>query len=230
MKFGILVFPGSNCDQDCAGVIRAVLNQDARMIWHKESSLGEVDGLIIPGGFSYGDYLRTGAIARFSPIMKSVVKFVESGGLVLGICNGFQILVESKLLPGVLLRNESLKYICRDVLVKVESSDSPFTSLYKEGEVLKIPIAHAEGNYYCDPETLKELQKNRQILFRYADPVNPNGSLDRIAGICNRNRNVAGMMPHPDRSSEAILGSEDGKRIFLSMINHLSSKLIAQSS
>jgi phosphoribosylformylglycinamidine synthase I len=229
LKFGILVFPGSNCDQDCAGVIRAVLKQEASMIWHKETSLGEVDALIIPGGFSYGDYLRTGAIARFSPIMKSVVKFVELGGLVLGICNGFQILVESKLLPGVLLRNESLKYICRDVLVKVESSDTPFTSLYKEGEVLKIPIAHAEGNYYCDPETLKELQRNRQILFRYSDPVNPNGSLDRVAGICNRNRNVAGMMPHPDRSSEAILGSEDGKRIFLSMINHLSSKLVAQS-
>lgn len=221
MKFGILVFPGSNCDQDCAGVIRAVLHQEARMIWHKETSLGEVDGLIIPGGFSYGDYLRTGAIARFSPIMKSVVKFVESGGLVLGICNGFQILVEAKLLPGVLLRNESLKYICRDVLVKVERSDSPFTSLYKEGEVLKIPIAHAEGNYYCGPEVLKELQQNRQILFRYADPVNPNGSLDRIAGICNLKGNVAGMMPHPDRSSEEILGSEDGKRIFLSMIEFL---------
>ncbi|MFI5304138.1 MAG: phosphoribosylformylglycinamidine synthase subunit PurQ [Nitrospiria bacterium] len=227
MKFGVLVFPGSNCDQDCAHVIQDVLNQEARMIWHKETSLNGIDGLIIPGGFSYGDYLRTGAIARFSPIMKSVLKFAEGGGLVLGICNGFQILVESRILPGVLLRNESLKYICRDVLIRVENSDSPFTSCYQEGELLKIPIAHAEGNYYCDSETLMELQRNRQILFRYADSLNPNGSLDRIAGICNRTRNVAGMMPHPDRSSEEILGSEDGKRVFLSMIAHMSANMSA---
>jgi phosphoribosylformylglycinamidine synthase subunit PurQ / glutaminase len=225
MTFGILVFPGSNCDQDCAHVIQDVLNQEARMIWHKETSLNGIDGLIIPGGFSYGDYLRTGAIARFSPIMKSVLKFAEGGGLVLGICNGFQILVESRILPGVLLRNESLKYICRDVLIRVENSDSPFTSCYQEGELLKIPIAHAEGNYYCDSETLMELQRHRQILFRYADSLNPNGSLDRIAGICSRTRNVAGMMPHPDRSSEEILGSEDGKRVFLSMIARMSSNI-----
>ena len=227
MKFGVLVFPGSNCDQDCAHVIQDVLNQEVRMIWHKETSLNGIDGLIIPGGFSYGDYLRTGAIARFSPIMKSVLKFAEGGGLVLGICNGFQILVESRILPGVLLRNESLKYICRDVLIRVENSDSPFTSCYQEGELLKIPIAHAEGNYYCDSETLIELQRNRQILFRYVDSLNPNGSLDRIAGICSRARNVAGMMPHPDRSSEEILGSEDGKRVFLSMIARMSSNISA---
>lgn len=228
--FGILVFPGSNCDQDCAEVIQTVLKKKAKMIWHKDSTLAEIDALIIPGGFSYGDYLRTGAIARFSPIMKSVAKFVESGGLVLGICNGFQILVESRMLPGVLLRNRTLKYICRDVLVRVENTDTPFTSLYKAGEILKIPIAHAEGNYYCDQNTLKSLNQNRQILFRYADPESPNGSLDRIAGICNSGRNVAGMMPHPDRSSESVLGSEDGKRIFLSMMAHLSLRLNAINS
>jgi phosphoribosylformylglycinamidine synthase I len=221
LKFGILVFPGSNCDQDCSGVVQLLPNQEAKMIWHKETTLGRIDALIIPGGFSYGDYLRTGAIARFSPVMKSVLKFAESGGLILGICNGFQILVEARLLPGILLRNESLRYICRDVLVRVENAKSPFTSLYREGEMLKIPIAHAEGNYYCDQETLNDLERNRQILFRYGDAVNPNGSLDRIAGICNQEQNIAGMMPHPDRSSEAILGSEDGKRIFLSMIDHL---------
>ncbi|MBI1822722.1 MAG: phosphoribosylformylglycinamidine synthase subunit PurQ [Nitrospirae bacterium] len=221
MKFGILVFPGSNCEQDCADVIQTLLNQEVRMIWHKETTLGGIDALIIPGGFSYGDYLRTGAIARFSPVMKSVMKFAEAGGLILGICNGFQILVESKLLPGALLRNESLKYICRDVLIRVENSETSFTSLYQEGEILKIPIAHAEGNYFCNQETLEELTRNRQILFRYGGSVNPNGSLDRIAGICNSERNIAGMMPHPDRSSEMILGSEDGKRIFLSMMSHL---------
>jgi phosphoribosylformylglycinamidine synthase subunit PurQ / glutaminase len=230
MTFGILLFPGSNCDQDCAYVVQTVLNQEARLIWHKETSLDGLDALIIPGGFSYGDYLRTGAIARFSPVMKAVEKFAHAGGLVLGICNGFQILVESKLLPGVLLRNQSLKYICRDVSIRVENTVTPFTGLYKKGELLNIPIAHAEGNYFCDQETLGDLRKNNQILFRYTDEANPNGSLDRIAGICNPGRNILGMMPHPDRSAEALLGSEDGKRIFLSMMEHMSSSLIAHSS
>lgn len=230
ITFGVLLFPGSNCDQDCAYVVQSVLNQEARLVWHKETSLNGLDALIIPGGFSYGDYLRTGAIARFSPVMKAVEKFAHAGGLVLGICNGFQILVESKLLPGVLLRNRSLKYICRDVSIRVENTGTPFTGLFKKGELLNIPIAHAEGNYFCDQKTLGELQKNNQILFRYADEANPNGSLDRIAGICNPGRNILGMMPHPDRSAEALLGSEDGKRIFLSMIEHMSSKLIAQSA
>ena len=230
MKFGILVFPGSNCDQDCEYVIHTLLGEETRLIWHKETSLDGMDALIIPGGFSYGDYLRTGAIARFSPIMKAVEKFSRDGGLILGICNGFQILAESRLLPGVLLRNQSLKYICRNVSVRVENVDTPFTGLYRKGEILTIPIAHAEGNYYCDPETLKELKKNNQIIFRYAGEVNPNGSMDWIAGICNPGRNVLGMMPHPDRSAESLLGSEDGKRVFLSMIGHLSSKLMARGS
>ncbi|MBI3350946.1 MAG: phosphoribosylformylglycinamidine synthase subunit PurQ [Nitrospirae bacterium] len=197
MKFGILVFPGSNCDQDCDYVIRTVLGEETRLIWHKETSVDGTDALIIPGGFSYGDYLRTGAIARFSPIMKAVERFAKAGGLVLGICNGFQILAESRLLPGILMRNQSLKYICRNISVRVEESNTPFTALYRKGEILTIPIAHAEGNYTCDPE------------------------LDRIAGICNLNRNVLGMMPHPDRSAETLLGSEDGKRVFLSMIEYL---------
>ena len=221
MKFGILVFPGSNCDQDCDYVVRTVLGEETRLIWHKETSVDGIDALIIPGGFSYGDYLRTGAIARFSPIMKAVERFSKAGGLVLGICNGFQILAESRLLPGILMRNKSLKYICRNVSVRVEESNTPFTALYRKGEILTIPIAHAEGNYTCDPETLRELKKNNQVIFRYSDDVNPNGSLDRIAGICNLNRNVMGMMPHPDRSAETLLGSEDGKRVFLSMIEYL---------
>ncbi|MBI1820870.1 MAG: phosphoribosylformylglycinamidine synthase subunit PurQ [Nitrospirae bacterium] len=221
MKFGILVFPGSNCDQDCDYVIRTVLGEETRLIWHKETSVDGTDALIIPGGFSYGDYLRTGAIARFSPIMKAVERFAKAGGLVLGICNGFQILAESRLLPGILMRNQSLKYICRNISVRVEESNTPFTALYRKGEILTIPIAHAEGNYTCDPETLRELEKNNQVIFRYSDDVNPNGSLDRIAGICNLNRNVLGMMPHPDRSAETLLGSEDGKRVFLSMIEYL---------
>ena len=221
LKFGVVVFPGSNCDRDCAAVLEEVLKQKAVLIWHKETALNGLDAVIIPGGFSYGDYLRTGAIARFSPVMAAVRAFADAGGLILGICNGFQILVESGLLPGVLMKNVSLRYICRDVRIRVEETDSPFTSLYGKNEILTIPIAHAEGNYFCDGQTLDELRKNRQILFRYADPVNPNGSLDRIAGICDRKRRIAGMMPHPDRSSEALLGSEDGKRIFLSMIRFL---------
>ena len=227
MKFGVLVFPGSNCDQDCEYSVRTVLGREVRMIWHKETSLQGVDLLIIPGGFSFGDYLRTGAIARFSPIMDAVVKFARSGGLVLGICNGFQILVESRLLPGVLLRNRSLRFVCRDVMVRVENSETPFTSLYRKGELLKIPVAHAEGNYYCAPEELAQLQKNQQIIFRYAPGDNPNGSMDDIAGVCNRERNVLGMMPHPDRSSEVLLGSDHGKRIFESMVAFLEKKEVA---
>src|ERR1700693_1502769 len=230
MKFGVVVFPGSNCDQDCAFAVHSVLEADVRMIWHKETSLEGVDLLIIPGGFSFGDYLRTGAIARFSPIMDSVRKFARSGGLIIGICNGFQILVEARLLPGALLRNRSLRFVCRDVMIRVENTDSPFTSLYRKGELLRMPVAHAEGNYYCDEKTLKELKDNQQIIFRYAPGDNPNGSLDDIAGICNLERNVLGLMPHPDRSSEALLGSDHGTRIFKSMIDHVSAKLEAGSS
>lgn len=225
MKFGILVFPGSNCDHDCQYVISEILQQQASLIWHKETSLNGFDAIIIPGGFSYGDYLRTGAIARFSPVMREVERFSLDGGIVLGICNGFQILLEAGLLPGAMLRNGSLRFICRDTYVRVENNNSPFTRQYREGEVLKLPIAHAEGNYYADPDTLLKLKENRQIIFRYTteagealDSANPNGAIDNIAGICNEERNILGMMPHPERCSEMALGREDGKKIFQSII------------
>lgn len=225
MKFGILVFPGSNCDHDCHYVISELLRQQASLVWHRDASLAKFDAIIIPGGFSYGDYLRTGAIARFSPVMKEVERFSLDGGIILGICNGFQILLEAGLLPGAMLRNKSLRFICRDVYIRVENNETPFTSLYREGEVLNIPIAHAEGNYYADPDTLLRLKKNRQIIFRYTtasgeilDSANPNGAMDNIAGICNERRNILGMMPHPERCSEMALENEDGKRIFQSII------------
>src|SRR5579883_2631537 len=231
MKFGVLVFPGSNCDHDAYWTIQQVAKQPVTFLWHESHDLENCDAIIVPGGFAYGDYLRTGAIAKFAPIMSSVAKFAESGGLVIGICNGFQILCESGLLPGALMRNAGLKYICKQVYLRTESTKTPFTHELKEGEVLKIPIGHMEGNYYCDPDTLATLKRDQRIVFRYSTPkgeitpeANPNGSLENIAGICNPGRNVLGMMPHPDRSSEAMLGSADGFKIFHSMVSSLVTK------
>ena len=216
MKFGVLIFPGSNCDYDCYHVLKHVLNQETDFIWHKDRDISKYDCIVIPGGFSYGDYLRTGAIARFSPVMDSVMKHADQGKLVIGICNGFQILTESGLLPGALLRNNSLKFICRYVGVRVETTQSPFTRKAKKGDVLQIPIAHGEGNYFAEASVIEDLKKNDQILVRYVD--NPNGSMENIAGICNKKRNVFGLMPHPERSSEKELGSTDGIQIFKSIL------------
>ena len=228
MKFGVVVFPGSNCDHDAFHALGTVFQKPVEFIWHQSEDLHNVDAIILPGGFSYGDYLRTGAIARFSPVMQSVEKFAKSGGLVLGICNGFQILLEAGMLPGAMMRNSGLRFICRHVNIRVEQTDSPFTCAAKPGQVLRIPIAHSDGNYNCDAATLAELEKNRQILFRYTTPDgkddadgNPNGSAANIAGICNRERNVAGLMPHPERAVESALDSEDGRVIFRSMIESL---------
>ena len=227
MKFGVVTFPGSNCDHDCYHVVKHVLGQEAVYVWHQETDLSGLDVLILPGGFSYGDYLRTGAIARFSPVMGAVARFAASGGMVLGICNGFQILLEAGLLPGAMLRNRSLRFICRDVWVRVERTDTPFTRACRPGEVLRLPIAHAEGNYFADAGTLDGLKARRQIVLRYCTPegavteeANPNGSLENIAGISNEAGNVLGMMPHPERCAEAVLGNEDGLRIFLSVVEH----------
>jgi phosphoribosylformylglycinamidine synthase len=231
MKFGVLVFPGSNCDHDTYNVIAEIANQPVTFLWHDSEDLGCVDAILVPGGFAYGDYLRTGAIARFSPVMQSVQKFAAEGGLVLGICNGFQILTEAGLLPGALMRNAGLKYICKQVNLRVETADSPFTSRLAKGDVLRIPIGHMEGNYFCSDEELRRLESDDRIVFRYANSAgevtaeaNPNGSLSNIAGILNEKRNVLGMMPHPDRSSEALLGSADGFRIFESMLEALAVK------
>jgi len=229
VKFGVVVFPGSNCDEDCFYVIKYVLKKRVDFIWHKEKRLNNYDCIILPGGFSYGDYLRTGAIARFSPIMKEVEKYALDGGLVIGICNGFQILLEANLLPGVMLRNKNLKFISKFVNIRVENNLTPFTRLFQKGEVLKIPIAHIEGNYYAEKRVIEELKRNNQIVFRYCDEegnlrneANPNGSREFIAGICNKGRNILGMMPHPERAAEALLGSEDGKVIFQSIISSVS--------
>ncbi|MDI6783408.1 MAG: phosphoribosylformylglycinamidine synthase subunit PurQ [bacterium] len=226
MKIGVVVFPGSNCDHDCYYVCKDILNQETVYIWHKDTSLQNCDGIILPGGFSYGDYLRTGAIARFSPIMKSVIKFAHTGGLVLGICNGFQILLEAGLLPGAMRRNKTLQFICKYIYIRTENTETPFTNLCQPQRVLKIPIAHGEGNYYIDDAGYKELVENDQIIFRYCEPdgqitpdSNPNGSLDNIAGISNREKNILGLMPHPERCSESILGASDGKLIFDSILN-----------
>ena len=225
VKFGIVVFPGSNCDHDVYDVITRIMGQQAVFLWHKEPDINNCDAVILPGGFSYGDYLRTGAIARFSPIMQKLVDYAEKGGNLLGICNGFQILLEIGLLPGAMLKNQSLHFICKFIHVRIENSNTIFTSVCQQGEILKIPIAHNEGNYYIDPDGLSALEANNQIVLRYATPegevnpkANPNGSLNNIAGIINRRGNVMGLMPHPERASEALLGSEDGKRIFQSMI------------
>ncbi|HEY2390024.1 MAG TPA: phosphoribosylformylglycinamidine synthase subunit PurQ [Candidatus Angelobacter sp.] len=226
MKFGVIIFPGSNCDQDSYNAAIAATGQQATMLWHDSHDLEGSDAIIVPGGFAYGDYLRTGAIAKFASIMQEVKKFAASGGLVIGICNGFQILCEAGLLPGALMRNAGLKYICKFVDLRVENADTPFTNACKQGEVLRIPIGHMEGNYYCDPETLDMLKRQNRIVFRYATPegkitaeANPNGSLENIAGICSEGGNVLGMMPHPDRSSEALLGSSDGAKIFRSIVS-----------
>lgn len=225
MKFGVIVFPGSNCDRDCFHVIRNVIGCEVSYIWHKTSQLPKLDCVILPGGFSYGDYLRCGAIARFSPIMKEVVKFANAGGKVIGICNGFQVLTESHLLPGVLLRNRDLHFICKTVSLRVSGQKTPFTQKISPGKVLKMPIAHGDGNYFIDDEGLKALKENGQILFQYCDEkgevtqeANPNGSLLNIAGISNQKGNVVGLMPHPERMSEAILGGEDGKTLFESLL------------
>jgi phosphoribosylformylglycinamidine synthase I len=231
MKFGIIQFPGSNCDDDSLHAIRDVIGQPAEFIWHQSESVSGFDALILPGGFSYGDYLRTGAIARFSPVMGAVTRFAKDGGLVIGICNGFQILLEAGLLPGAMSRNKGLRFLCRQVHIRVENTDTPFTCDATVGQVLQIPIAHMEGNYFCDSTTLDELERNHQIIFRYASPdatiepenteANPNGSLSAIAGICNRERNVLGLMPHPERACESALGSRDGLVIFRSMVDSL---------
>ncbi len=235
MKFGVLQFPGSNCDHDTAYALSSVVGQPVVMLWHESTSLENVDAVVIPGGFAYGDYLRTGAIARFSPVMGAVRRFAEGGGPVLGICNGFQILCESGLLPGALLRNAGLRYVCRQVHVRVETDRSLFTGSLKTGQVLNIPVGHMEGNYFCDAEALTLLEREDRIAFRYCGPAgevtaesNPNGSLGNIAGILNCGRNVLGMMPHPDRSSEALLGSSDGFGIFGSLAEALASQQSAR--
>lgn len=215
MKFGVVVFPGSNCDHDCWYAASQNLGFHTDMIWHDSASLGDVDAVILPGGFSYGDYLRCGAIAKFSPVMSAVKKFAADGGLVLGVCNGFQILVESGMLPGALLRNRDLKFICRQVDLRVETTNSPFTSEARKGQILRIPIAHGEGCYYADDATLDRLEAEDRVVLRYVD--NPNGSLRDIAGILNEQRNVVGMMPHPDRACDPLMGSTDGKVILLSL-------------
>ena len=227
--FGVVVFPGSNCDHDAYHAMKHVMNSDVKFLWHKDTDLSDIDFLIVPGGFSYGDYLRSGAIARFSPIMQEVVKFAEKGGPVMGICNGFQILLEAGLIPGAMMHNEKLKFVCKDVYIRVESDDSIFTNNLTKGQVLDIPVSHGEGNYFIEEDGLKSLQDNDQVLFRYCNEkgeltqeANFNGSIDHIAGICNKNRNVLGMMPHPERAMEKILGSEDGKPIFESILNSLS--------
>jgi phosphoribosylformylglycinamidine synthase I len=220
MKFGVVTFPGSNCDHDCYYSVKAVTGKPVEFIWHQDTSLKGFDAVILPGGFSYGDYLRTGALAKFSPIMREVKTFADKGGLVIGICNGFQILTEAELLPGALMRNITRTFICKFLKLSTETTNSPFTNQLKKGQILSIPIAHGDGNYFADAETLKRLNGEDQVAFRYHGE-NPNGSIESIAGILNAKRNVLGMMPHPDRSSEQILGSADGKQIFESMVNAL---------
>lgn len=225
MKFGIVVLPGSNCDHDAEHVTRNVLQQNAEVLWHKDTDLRGADCVIIPGGFAYGDYLRAGALAKFAPIMAPIRRHAEAGGLVLGICNGFQVLTEVGLLPGALMRNQDLRFLSRDVHIRTEETDTPFTNELVAGKVLRTPIAHGEGNYFADQTTLDELELNRQVIFRYSDDAgrltsesNPNGSARSIAGICNRGRNVLGLMPHPERCSEPILGNADGLAIFKSIV------------
>ena len=228
MKFGVVVFPGSNCDHDTYYELKEVIKQETLFLWHKEHSLKGVDCIVLPGGFAYGDYLRSGAIAKFSPLMQEVKAFALSGGLVLGICNGFQVLLELGLLPGAMLRNKNLKFLCQYVHLRVEKQDTPFTKKARIGQVLHIPVAHFEGNYYTDQSTIDDLKTNQQIVFRYSEPdgrltdqANVNGSLENIAGLINKKGNVLGMMPHPERASEALLGSCDGRIIFESIVEHL---------
>jgi phosphoribosylformylglycinamidine synthase subunit PurQ / glutaminase len=228
LKFGVVVFPGSNCDHDAFYVLKNIFDQDTRFLWHKDSSLDGADVIILPGGFSYGDYLRCGAIARFSPIMKEITSFARDGGIVIGICNGFQILCESHLLPGALLRNDGLTFVCKFVNLRVENNETCFTSELRRGEVIRIPIAHGEGNYFADSETIQSLERNKQILFRYSEPdgeissaSNPNGSINNIAGIMNKDGNVMGLMPHPERAADPVLGNIDGQKVFRSVIKSL---------
>jgi phosphoribosylformylglycinamidine synthase subunit PurQ / glutaminase len=216
MKFAVVVFPGSNCDHDAQYAAREVLGQEAEFVWHKDTSLGGADAVILPGGFAHGDYLRTGAIARFSPIMAAVKRFAAAGGPVLGICNGFQVLLEAGLLPGAMLRNRSVKFQCEFVEVRIEQTDTPFTLAARPGQVMRIPIAHGEGNYYAEPDVLERLERNRQVVFRYV--TNPNGSANDIAGLCNEQRNVVGLMPHPERACELAVGSADGLVMFQSVL------------
>jgi len=236
MKFGVVQFPGSNCDDDTYYAIGAVLGQPVEFIWHQSEDLAGADAIILPGGFAFGDYLRTGAIARFSPVMKSVDRFARSGGLVLGICNGFQILLEAGLLPGAMMRNKGLRFLCRQVHIRVESADTPFTCAARRGQVLKMPIAHMEGNYFCDAAALADLERHNQIIFHYVHPdgrdaapddfdANPNGALGAIAGICNRERNVLGLMPHPERAVESPLGSADGLVLLRSLVESFSHRI-----
>jgi phosphoribosylformylglycinamidine synthase len=226
MKFGVVVYPGSNCDADCYHVVKDVLGQPVEYIWHQETSVEGFDCLILPGGFSYGDYLRAGAIARFSPVGQAVSEFAAKGGLILGICNGFQVLLEAGLLPGAMKRNQGLKFRCHQSLLRTEDNSGPFTNLLAKGQIVQIPVAHGEGNYYCDEATYQELEQNGQIVFRYCDregkltpETNPNGSLESIAGICNREGNILGMMPHPERCAEKVLGGTDGLYLFKSILN-----------
>jgi len=230
LKFGVIVFPGSNCDHDCYSMVKHVLGHECEFIWHEDKDLSGFDCVILPGGFSYGDYLRTGSIASLSSIMKAVQEFAENGGPVIGICNGFQVLLESGLLPGSLIKNSSLKFVCKWTYVRVENTDTPFTKYLNIGDVLKIPVAHGEGNYFCSKEDLKNLEEGAEIVFRYCDEngeitprSNPNGSVGNIAGICNKRGNILGMMPHPERCSEELLGGINGVLIFESLINHLRS-------
>jgi len=232
MKFGVLVFPGSNCDHDTHHVVASLLHQPVTYLWHASEDLQGCDAILIPGGFAYGDYLPTGAIARFAAVMQSVKRFARDGGLVMGICNGFQILCEAGMLPGALMRNANQHYICKQTFLKTETVDSPFTNGLRKGQVLRMPIGHMEGNYFCDAETLAELKAEERIAFRYATPegtvtaeANPNGSLENIAGVLNESRNVLGLMPHPDRSSETLLGSADGLMLFQAMAASLAAAL-----
>ena len=225
MRFAVVVFPGSNCDHDAYHAARHVLGQEAAFVWHKDTSLGGADVVVLPGGFAHGDYLRTGAVARFSPVMQAVRAFADAGGPVIGICNGFQVLLEAGMLPGAMLRNRSLKFQCEHVFVRVEQTDTPFTIACRPGQVLRIPIAHGEGNYYAEPEVVERLEKNRQVVFRYTSAsgevtpaANPNGSLNNIAGLCNEGRNVVGLMPHPERACELAIGSADGLAILESVV------------
>jgi phosphoribosylformylglycinamidine synthase len=233
MKFGVVVFPGSNCDRDVAYVTQILLNQPTRMVWHEETDISDLDVVVLPGGFSYGDYLRCGAIAQFSPIMSQVVEHVKQGKFVLGICNGFQVLTEMGLLPGALIRNRDLHFICDRVPIKVERTDLPWTSAYTAGQVITLPIAHGEGRYYADTDTVKALEDNGQVLFRYCtatgetdDSGNPNGSANNIAGICDRTGKVLGMMPHPERASDAQLGGTDGIKLLEGLLAAVASETL----
>jgi len=236
MNFAILQFPASNCDQDAVHAVR-LLGHSARFVWHKENSLGDTDAVIVPGGFSYGDYLRCGAIARFSPVMQAVKQFADNGGLVLGICNGFQVLCEAGLLPGALIRNRSLQFRCEHVFLKTITTDSPFTNQIPAGKLLRVPIAHGEGCYFADTDTIAKLKSNNQVLWQYVnasgeltDDANPNGALENIAGICNERRNVAGLMPHPERACEPLLGSTDGRLIFESIFHTLKNRPVSKAA